>query len=103
MKELLIIFVVLLVLLLLISTFGGSIRQKESFVQITTDESSRFPRPTPVSKPPSAFELPNLPTPDLTPLPSNPPFDTPAPPITDLKKMNIEPFQNSSLIQYAQV
>ena len=100
MKELLIIFVVLLVLLMLISTFGGSIRQKESFVQVT-DEETRIRRPIAVT--PSAFELPSLPMPNLTPLPSNPPFDTPAPPITDLKKMNIEPFQNNLLKQYAQL
>ena len=100
MKELLIIFVVLLVLLMLISTFGGSIRQKESFVQVTEEE---FRAKKPLVKTPPAFELPNLPAPNLTPLPSNPPFDIPAPPITDLKKMNIEPFQNNSLTQYAQL
>ena len=102
MKELLIIFVVLLILLMLISTFGGSIRQKESFIQVT-DEETRYknmPRPTPDVIKPTAYELPNLPSPDLTPLPSNPPFDIPAP---DIKKMNIEPFQNSTLTQYAQL
>lgn len=107
MKELLIIFVILLVLLMLISTFGGSIRQKESFVQV----SSRVIQ----EEAPPVFRMPNIPQPDLTPLPSNPPFDIPGqipkfdlkpptdmPPKIDLKN-NIEPFQQYTSLYGAPV
>ena len=101
MKELLIIFVILLVLLMLISTFGGSIRPKETFYQVVQEEQEYEP----------VFKMPNLPQPALTPLPSSPPFDMPSqipkfdlskPPSSisvpkdDLNK-NIEPFQQHSL------
>jgi len=105
MKELLIIFVVLLILLMLISTFGGSIRQKETFYQVIAEEEA----PSYLSPP--AFKLPALPSFDVTPpqqmpIPSNPPFDLPAPTqadgpgFVDLTN-KIEPFDNSSF--YAQV
>ena len=87
MKELLIIFVILLVLLMLISTFGGSIRQKESFYQVVQEESVKEEIPL--------FQLPPIPQPNLTPLPSNPPFDMPSQ-ITDLKNLNVEPFQQQT-------
>lgn len=81
MRELLIIFVILLVLLMLISTFGGSIRQKESFVQAVPS----------VEEAEEKF--------DMMP----PSFIPPAPPTPMLKKVdyNIEPFDN--LHSYAQV
>lgn len=79
MKDLLIIFIVLLVLLLLISTFGGSIRQKETFYQAN----------------------PVLNVPSLDPMiamPSLPEYDIPVPTkkndsgFTDL--ISIEPYTN---------
>jgi len=84
MKELLIIFVILLVLLMLISTFGGSIRQTETFIQaggITQEESHALYVPKP-----ALFEMPPMPVLELSPLPSSPPFDIPAP--------VVEPFDN---------
>lgn len=80
MKELLIIFIILLVLLLLISTFGGSIRQKETFYQAT-----------PVLKAPSLNAM--------EPMPSLPEFEIPKPTkkndngFSDL--INIEPYTNN--------
>lgn len=92
MKELLIIFVVLLVLLMLISTFGGTIRQKESFVQASGITDEELP---PV---PHLFTLPPLPTFDVAP--SKPPFDIPAPTVkSDTGYTNltntVEPFDNN--------
>lgn len=99
MKELLIIFVILLVLLMLISTFGGSIRPKETFYQVVQEEAIE-----------PVFKMPNLPQPPMTPLPSAPSFDMPSqiPKFdlskspsslakNDLSKPNVEPFQQHAL------
>lgn len=96
MKELLIIFVILLVLLMLISTFGGSIRQKETFYQVTSSAPAvTFPLNTTKEELLPVFQLPPMPQPNLTPLPSNPSFEMQGE-VTDLKKMNVEPFQQHS-------
>ena len=58
MKELLIIFVILLVLLLLISTFGGSIRQKETFYQATPILNAPSINAMEPMPPPPKFEIP---------------------------------------------
>lgn len=60
-KELLILFIALLVLLLIISTFGGSITQKEKFVQANPiysnlQTNSMYSSPIEINK-----ELPKLP------------------------------------------